>query len=148
MQFTQRSVGYSSDNHLTSKVVPDRYNSSNYFIEGKSFFIPWEHYTQLYGLCKVGIKQKTLNTIRWECTQLEMRRGGHTHWTIPGKKKMWKATTERKRKIKGLLRKKRNSKQNKSSATFNTSLPWHDLCDNSNAWMLIATFYLRTYDAD
>lgn len=45
-------------------------------------------------------------------------------------------------------KKKRNSKQNKSSATSNTSLPWHDLCDNSNAWMLIATFYLRTYDAD
>lgn len=37
MQFTQRSVGYSSGNHLVSKVVPDRYNSSNYFIEGKSF---------------------------------------------------------------------------------------------------------------
>lgn len=75
-------------------------------------FIPWEHYTQLpvYGLWKVGIKQKTLNTIRWECTQLEMRRGGHTHWTIPGKKKMWKATTERKRKIIGLLRKKKEFK--------------------------------------
>ena len=34
MQFTSRSVASLSGNHLVSKVVPDKYNNSNYFIEG------------------------------------------------------------------------------------------------------------------
>lgn len=71
-------------------------------------FIPWEHYTQLpvYGLWKVGIKQKTLNTISWECTQLEIRRGGHTHWTIPGKKHV-KGNNRKKEKNKRVTKKKK-----------------------------------------
>nr|XP_034301603.1 minichromosome maintenance domain-containing protein 2 isoform X2 [Crassostrea gigas] len=62
MQFTQRSVGYSSGNHLVSKVVPDRYNSSNYFIEGGSLLIASE------GVCYMGnitkFKKQTLERLQ------------------------------------------------------------------------------------
>lgn len=50
-------MGYFFGNYLVFKVVLDRYNFFNYFIEGKSFiYIMRILYVIIYGLCKVGIK--------------------------------------------------------------------------------------------
>ncbi|XP_078325108.1 minichromosome maintenance domain-containing protein 2-like isoform X3 [Crassostrea virginica] len=61
MQFTSRSVASSSGNHLVSKVVPDKYNNSNYFIEGGSLMLA------SHGVCYMGnlskFKKQTLERL-------------------------------------------------------------------------------------
>ncbi|XP_056010185.1 minichromosome maintenance domain-containing protein 2-like [Ostrea edulis] len=52
MQFTRRSLAHSSGNHLAAKVIPDKYNSSNYFIEGGSLLLASG------GICYVGDVRK------------------------------------------------------------------------------------------
>ncbi|XP_061183999.1 minichromosome maintenance domain-containing protein 2-like [Saccostrea echinata] len=48
VQFTNRSLVFSSGNHLVSKVIPDRYNSSSYLIEGGTLLLASD------GICYLG----------------------------------------------------------------------------------------------
>ncbi|XP_062572280.1 minichromosome maintenance domain-containing protein 2-like [Saccostrea cucullata] len=48
VQFTKRSLVFSCGNHLVAKIIPDRYNSSDYLIEGGTLMLASD------GICYLG----------------------------------------------------------------------------------------------